>query len=224
MQRAQSATIAEASAAAGTGAFVPFPASVRTGAARRTFIPAYSGQPPARLAAGGTGADAPAPPAARTKTTMTGTSNALSAEIPFIPRDKKAATSAPPPRESSGLAGGYSASSPASIAAEGIKHAAAHNAWTAVAPRPKTARTAARYPPYFFPTLRKKDAAGKNAANEKNTAAENPSAGKKRTSSAPDTNPAPITVPTISKVSLISSIVPLYALFWKFMTFFAQKR
>ena len=155
---------------------------------------------------------------------MTGTSKALSAEIPFIPRERKQTTIAMPPSESHGAAAGYSASSPASIAADGIKQAAAHKAKTAGAPLPNSTFTVPRYPPCFFPAARKNADIAKKAADEQTTANANDWPGKNRTSSAPETNPAPITVPTMSKVSFTNFILVLYAFARQNMPFFAQNR
>lgn len=121
--------------------------------------------------------------------------------MPFEPRSAISAAIARPISEASGRHCGSKASSPASIPAHGTKPAA-HTAPKANGEAfPKSASTAARYPPYFLPRARKSAHINRNAAEDMTTGSTYPSQEKKRTSSAPEINPAPIHVPTIKKVA-----------------------
>ncbi len=191
--REQSRTIAADSAAERPLCFISLPASMRTGVIRKQFSPAYSAPPakPPRKESGKGAAFA------STKMTRKGTSAQFRAEIPFVPLRRAATENASPNKERSGLKDGSRESSPANMAAEGMNAQKSTAAPIAGAAPLNTARSAPRYPPYFFPSERKRSTMSANTAAESREAAKKPSVPKKRTSSAPVTKPAPIAPPTM---------------------------
>ncbi len=201
-RQAQSKTSTPASSAERTGRFALFPASSSTGAASKTFIPAYSTPIPRTRPKG----SVPPRVKASTKATRTGTRMQLSREIPPVPLRKKSRTTASPPREIRGEHAGQSASSPASIPAQGTKESAETTLRTHFPPRENRASVAPTYPPCFLPRSRKKAVSAKKIPKEKNKERSASGKRKKRTSSAPDKKPAPMHVPTIKSVVWISPI------------------
>ena len=133
-----------------------FPASIRTGAARKAFIPAYT-IPPAN------GRPVPEytgetvwifPPEKNTNPRSTGTSTELNIVIPFVPRRTKNTATKSPAIESNGFNLGSSASKPANIPAHGMNESKNTPHLTTGAARRNNAFTACSYPPYFRPRYR----------------------------------------------------------------------
>ena len=89
--------------------------------------------------------------------------------MPFMPFFRNRSTIKSPKIDGKGLMDGTSASSPASIPAQGINETRITIAKTAPAPFPKSARSAFLYPPYFLPRCKKRSVAAKKIASERIT-------------------------------------------------------
>ena len=190
-----------------------FPASKNTGAAKKTFIPAYTAPPANPPSPFGTvGRKKFFSPRVKknTNASKTGTSAALSAAIPFMPLESARQTKSSPAQERSGLKCGASASKPASIPAQGTKAQRRSAPRTAGAALPKSASVAPRYPPWRLPRARSSALNAKYSAAEQSTGKKYDPVRKKRTSSAPDKNPAPMLVPTIKNTVLKIPISLIY--------------
>lgn len=214
MTTAQTATAAAESSAGGKIFCISLPASIRTGAARKAFIPAYTIPPAnARPVSEYTGETVwILPPEKNTKPRSTGTSTELKIVIPFVPRRTKNTATKSPASESKGFKLGSSASKPASIPAHGINESRNTPHFTAGAARRNSAFTALSYPPYFRPRYRYRKHSPQKIADDKITGRTKYFPRKKRTSSAPLKKPAPMLVPTIKKAFRSVFIPVIYAL------------
>ncbi len=146
-----------------------------------------------------------------------GTKRVLRMETPFVPFASTATERARPPRERRGERSGRRESSPASMAAQGMRAKREKAVCAAPAPLPKSASSAPRYPPYFFPRKRQSEEKRQNKNADKRTGAKYSADGKKRTSSAPEINPAPIAPPTINSAPRSVPIKVLYVSAYKNM-------
>lgn len=178
-----------------TGARTCLPASMRAGAEKAAFIKEYSSALPAPARSEeGSGP----PPDNRIHPIKTGTSKALSRLTPRIPRRKKSRTTPRPASDARGTRAGKSASSAASIPAQGTKESASRIQPTASPARPKSAAIAPPNPPCRRPRMRKKALRTQDTKQESANAPA-PPVRKKHTSSAPVRNPAPTVIPTRKK-------------------------
>lgn len=207
MQTAPANITSTAIPAARTGKRASLPISQITGTANARFMPAYKTafKPPV-MPSGSEGTGFPLP-YQNTKATKSGTRQVLSRAIPFVPRAEKQSTTKSPASEASGRADGRRASNPASIPAQGTNAIKRSAPFTAGAPRPKSARVAPSYPPYFFPSERKNAHPKKYRRHARKSAGRYPSE-KNRTSSAPVIKPAPTLVP-MRKNAIFSVFIPL---------------